>query len=68
MDSCVNKLLTAYKLLSETATRQVSVSGYGGAAGSGAIQVLSKNTDLRMLKGVSPLPLPENSLFQQVQS
>ena len=55
-ETCVEKLSNACKLLTETTTRPVSASGYGGAAGSGAMQFLSKNMDLTKWKGEEAEP------------
>jgi len=47
LETCIEKLSTAFELLTTKGTRPVAGSGYGGAAGSGAMQVLLKSMDMK---------------------
>ena len=51
LETCIEKLSTAFELLTTKGTRPVAGSGYGGAAGSGAMQVLLKSMDMKMWRG-----------------
>ncbi len=48
IETFIEKRSTAFELLATQGTRPIAGSGYGGAAGSGAMQVLLKNMDLKM--------------------
>ena len=51
IETCIEKLSTAFELLATKGTRPIAGSGYGGAAGSGAMQVLLKSMDMKMWRG-----------------
>ncbi len=48
LETCIEKLSTAFELLTTKGTRPIAGSAYGGAAGSGAMQVLLKSRDMKM--------------------
>ncbi len=48
LETWIEKLSTAFELLTTKGTRPVAESGYGGSAGSAAMQVLLKSMDMKM--------------------